>query len=66
MLFTLFAGGLKECALIDFAIESFVAALKKYLYELRTPLIPVNFYDRFLEAARKYTHSMASSVLTSS
>lgn len=49
-----FSGGLKECALNGFGIESFVAALKKYLYELSSPLIPVNFYDRFLDAARKY------------
>ncbi|OQR68464.1 phosphatidylinositol 3-kinase regulatory subunit alpha-like [Tropilaelaps mercedesae] len=50
---TLREGDLKVCELNGFAIESFVAALKNYFYELSSPLIPVGFYDRFLEAARE-------------
>jgi len=42
-----------ECEIGGFAVESFVAALKKYLYDLNNPLIPVSFYERFLEVARE-------------
>lgn len=41
-----------ECDVSEFAIESFVAALKKYLNDLISPLIPYAYYDRFLEAAK--------------
>lgn len=30
------------------------AVLKKFLYELADPLIPVQWYDRFIEASSKY------------
>lgn len=43
----------KDSELSGYSVESFAAALKNYISKLSSPLIPFNFYDRFLEVAGK-------------
>lgn len=42
--------------LSSYSAQCVAGVLKKFLRELPDPVIPVQFYDRFIEASSEYTY----------
>ena len=42
----------------DYSLQCIVAVMKKFLRDLPDPVIPVQFYDYFIQASSKYIHSL--------
>ena len=48
---------LQVMSLADYDLTCIAGTLKKYLRQLPDPVIPEQFYNKFIEAASKFEHS---------
>jgi hypothetical protein len=57
------AGEQEKVNLSTYDVHCIAGVLKKYLRELPNPLIPVEMYNRFIEAASKYCTCLVKTVI---
>lgn len=57
------AGRMTECILAEYSPATLANVVKKYLRELPDPIIPVQWYDRFIDASKMKNDEQCSAIL---